>query len=98
MYLTQYEMLQYIRHSFIEGDWLTSLKFMGVHSTHNSLIHPAIFASLEATDSTVHCLTLQYCCSFSQVHQDSKRSEADGFCRGHQYSPVYRWLVNENNS
>ena len=35
MYLTQYELLQYIRHSCIEGDWLTSLEFMGiVHIIH----------------------------------------------------------------
>ena len=35
---------------------------------------------------------------FSQVHQGSKGGEADGACRRHQYSPVYRRLANDNNS
>ena len=46
----------------------------------------------------VHCLTLQYGYSSSPVHQGSKSGEADGSCRRHQYSPVYRRLANENNS
>ena len=44
----------------------------------------------------VHCLTLQYGYISSPVHQGSKRGEADGLCRRHQYSPVYRRLANEN--
>ena len=44
----------------------------------------------------VHCLTLQYGYSSSPVHQGSKSGEADGSCRRHQYSPVYRRLANEN--
>ena len=44
----------------------------------------------------VHCLTLQYGYSSSPVQQGSKRGEADGSCRRHQYSPVYRRVANEN--
>ena len=33
---------------------------------------------------------------FSRVHHGSKRGEADGSCRRHQYSPVYRRLANKN--
>ena len=39
MYLTQYELLQYIWHSCIEGDWLTSLEFMGVVHIIHRFIH-----------------------------------------------------------
>ena len=68
-------------------------------STHNSPIHPANKVSSlhwRLQILPVHCLTLQYCYSLSRVHQGSKRVEADGSRRRHQYSPVYRRLANDN--
>ena len=76
---------------------MTSLEFVGV--VHNSPIYPANKVSSHhwrLQILPVHCLTLQYYYSSSSDHQGSKRGEADGFCRRHQYSPVYRRLANEN--
>ena len=86
-----------IQHSFLEGDWMTSLEIMDVHILHR-------YTQLTQVSSLhwrrhilpVRCLTLQYCYSFSRVHQGSKRGESDGSRRRHQYSPVYRRLANEN--
>ena len=66
-----------------------SLEFLGV--VHNSPIRPANKVSLlhwRLRILPVHCLTLEYCYSSYPDHQGSKRGEADGSCRRHQYSPV----------
>ena len=98
MYLTQYELLQYIRHSCIEGDWLTSLGFMGVvHIIHRfiqltrSLGFIGGYRFYQFTALPFSIATV-----FSRVHQGSKRVEVDGSRRRHQYSPVYRLLANDN--
>ena len=69
------------------------------YSLYTLLMHPAIkISSLQwrLQILPVHCLTLQYHYSFSLFHHGSKRGEADGSRRRHQYSPVYRRLANEN--
>ena len=82
-----------IWNSSIKGEWMTSLDLMGTHSSPSQLT--SIFASLEATDSTSSLpypsVLLQF---LSRVHQCSKKIEADGPRRRHQYSPVYRQLAN----
>ena len=100
MYLTQYELLQYIRHSCIEGDWLTSLEFMGlVHIIHRFI---QLTRSLRFIGGyrfyQFTALPFSIATVFSRVHQGSKRVEVDGSRRRHQYSPVYRRLANDNNS
>ena len=83
-----------IWNSSIEGEWMTSLD-----RTHSSPVDSANkylrfiggyrfyqFTALPFSIATV----------FSRVHQGSKRVEADGSRRRHQYSPVYRQLANDN--
>ena len=69
---------------------------MGTHSSPVDSANKSIFASLRLQILPVHCLNLQYGYSSSPVHQGSTRGEADGSCRRHQYSPVYRGLANDN--
>ena len=46
----------------------------------------------------VHCLTLRNRYGFTRVHHGRKRGKADGSCRRHQNSPVYRRLANESKN
>ena len=95
MYLTLYRMLN-IWNSSIEGEWMTSLDLMGTHSSPVDSANKYLrfiggyrfyqFTALPFGIATV----------FSRVHQGSKRVEADGSRRRHQYSPVYRQLANDN--
>ena len=95
MYLTLYRMLN-IWNSSIEGQWMTSLDLMGTHSSPVDSANKYLrfiggyrfyqFTALPFSIATV----------FSRVHQGSKRVEADGSRRRHQFSPVYRQLANDN--
>ena len=98
MYLTQYELLQYIRHLFIEGDWLTSLEFMGVVHIIRRFIQLTRYFRFIGGYRFYQFTALPFSIAtvFSRVHQGSKRVEADDSRRRHQYSPVYRRLANDN--
>ena len=82
-----------IGNSFLEGEWM-----MSFHLLQYTQLTKVFLPHWRLQILPVHCLTLQYCYSSSPVHHGSKRGETDGSCRRHQYSPVYRRLVNENNS
>ena len=69
---------------------------MGTHSSPVDSANRSIFASLEGTDSTSSLPYPSVLLQFSRVHQGSKRVEADGPRRRHQYFPVYRRLANDN--
>ena len=78
-----------------ESGWRHST-LMGTHSSPVDSANKVSSPQWRLQILPVHCLTLQYGYSSSPVHQGSKRGEADGSCRRHQYSPVYRRLANEN--
>ena len=66
MYLTQYELLQYIQLSFYRRRLVDVTRIYGC-SAHNSSIHPVNKVSSlhwRLQILPVHCLTLQYCYSF----------------------------------
>ena len=69
---------------------------MGTHSSPVDSANKVSSPQWRLQILPVHCLTLQYGYSSSPVHQGNKRGEADGSCRRHQYSPVYRRLANEH--
>ena len=79
MSLTQYELLQYIGHSLIEGDWLDVTRIYEctiVHIIHRFAQLTSFFASLEATDSTSSLpypsVLLQFVLKFTKVAKGLK--------------------------
>ena len=79
MSLTQYELLQYIGHSLIEGDWLDVTRIYEctkVHIIHRFAQLTSFFTSLEATDSTSSLpypsVLLQFVLEFTKVAKGLK--------------------------
>ena len=99
MYLTQYELLQYIRHSCIEGEWLTSLEFMGVvHIIHRfiqltrSLRFIGGYRFYQFTALPFSITTV-----FPEFTKVAKELRLMALAEGSiLYSPVYRRLANDN--
>ena len=100
MYLTQYELWQFIRHSCIEGDWLTSLEFMGVVHIIHRFIHLTRYLRFIGGYRFYQFTALPFSIAtvFSRVHQGSKRLKLMALTECisiRQY--IHGWLMTTNS-